>query len=111
MEEGYPFSGSGNLASFCRGLMKVGIQNKIIIVFDNDAEGVTKEVRTSETSASGKLATPSPSQICQSFARSKEPEHRGSRLMTLTAELPLSRHISTSPGTAADRRLWYLQTR
>jgi len=42
MEEGYPFSGSGNLASFCRGLIKIGIQNKTIVLFDNDAEGVSK---------------------------------------------------------------------
>jgi hypothetical protein len=26
MEEGYPFSGSGNLATFCRGLAKIHIQ-------------------------------------------------------------------------------------
>jgi len=43
MEEGYPFSGSGNLASFCRGLMKIGIQNKTIVIFDNDAEGTSKQ--------------------------------------------------------------------
>jgi HEPN/Toprim N-terminal domain 1 len=43
MEEGYPFSGSGSLASFCRGLMKIGIQNKTIIIFDNDAEGTSKQ--------------------------------------------------------------------
>ncbi len=42
-EEGYPFSGSGILASFCRGLMKIGIQNKTIISFDNDAEGTSKQ--------------------------------------------------------------------
>jgi HEPN/Toprim N-terminal domain 1 len=42
MEEGYPFSGSGNLASFCRGLVKIGIQNKTLVLFDNDAEGVSK---------------------------------------------------------------------
>jgi hypothetical protein len=43
MEEGYPFSGSGNLASFCRGLAKIGIQNKTLALFDNDAEGVSKQ--------------------------------------------------------------------
>jgi hypothetical protein len=43
MEEGYPFSGSGNLANFCRGLVKIGLQNKTIILFDNDVEGVSKQ--------------------------------------------------------------------
>jgi hypothetical protein len=43
MEDGYPFSGSGNLANFCRGLMKIGVQNKTIVIFDNDAEGVSKQ--------------------------------------------------------------------
>jgi HEPN/Toprim N-terminal domain 1 len=43
MEEGYPFSGSGNLATFCRGLAKIHIQNKTIALFDNDAEGVSKQ--------------------------------------------------------------------
>jgi len=43
MEEGYPFSGSGNLASFCRGLAKIRIQNKTLVLFDNDAEGVSKQ--------------------------------------------------------------------
>lgn len=50
MEEGYPFSGSGNLANFCRGLTKIGIQNKTIILFDNDAEGVSKETALQNTS-------------------------------------------------------------
>lgn len=43
MEEGYPFSGSGNLAGFCRGLAKIRIQNKTIVLFDNDAEGFSKQ--------------------------------------------------------------------
>jgi len=50
MEEGYPFSGSGNLANFCRGLTKIGIQNKTVILFDNDAEGVSKEAALRNTS-------------------------------------------------------------
>lgn len=50
MEEGYPFSGSGNLANFCRGLTKIGIQNKTVILFDNDAEGVSKETALRNTS-------------------------------------------------------------
>jgi hypothetical protein len=56
MEEGYPFSGSGNLASFCRGLMKIGIQNKTLIIFDNDAEGMSKQHALSESSRPSNLA-------------------------------------------------------
>jgi hypothetical protein len=42
MEENYPFTGSGNLYRFCQGLCSIGIQNKMVIVFDNDTEGVEK---------------------------------------------------------------------
>ena len=40
MEEGYPFSGTGNLYKFVQGLISIGVQNNAIIMFDNDAEGV-----------------------------------------------------------------------
>jgi hypothetical protein len=56
MEEGYPFSGSGSLASFCRGLMKIGIQNKTIIIFDNDAEGTSKQKMLQNAPCPGSLA-------------------------------------------------------
>lgn len=39
MEEGYPFTGTGNLANFCKGLVSIGILNNTLIIFDNDAEG------------------------------------------------------------------------
>ena len=42
MEEGYPFSGTGNLHRFAQGLVSIGIQNNTLIVYDNDAEGVAK---------------------------------------------------------------------
>jgi hypothetical protein len=42
MEENYPFTGSGNLYRFCQGLASIGIQNKVVVVFDNDTEGVEK---------------------------------------------------------------------
>jgi hypothetical protein len=41
MEEGYPFSGTGNLYRFVQGLISIAVQNKILVLFDNDAEGVT----------------------------------------------------------------------
>jgi hypothetical protein len=40
MEEGYPFSGTGNLFKFVQGLISIAVQNNVIVVFDNDAEGV-----------------------------------------------------------------------
>ena len=40
MEEGYPFTGSGNLVRFIKGLTSFSVQNNIIVLFDNDAEGV-----------------------------------------------------------------------
>lgn len=42
MQKNYPFTGTGNLYNFCCGLMKIGIENKIIVIFDNDAAGNEK---------------------------------------------------------------------
>ncbi|MDQ0074512.1 hypothetical protein J2W34_006336 [Variovorax boronicumulans] len=41
MKDNYPFSGTGSLANFVKGLIKIGVQNKICVVFDNDTEGVS----------------------------------------------------------------------
>lgn len=40
MEEHYPFTGTGNLFRFCQGLSRIQIQNKVLVLFDNDAAGV-----------------------------------------------------------------------
>jgi hypothetical protein len=48
MEEGYPFSGTGNLFNFVKGLISISVQNKTVIVFDNDAEGVSGFRRCTE---------------------------------------------------------------
>jgi HEPN/Toprim N-terminal domain 1 len=40
MEEGYPFSGTGNVYKFVQGLVSIGVQNNVLVLFDNDAEGV-----------------------------------------------------------------------
>ncbi|MHA6822343.1 HEPN/Toprim-associated domain-containing protein [Ralstonia pseudosolanacearum] len=40
VSERHPFSGSGGLVKFAEGLAKIDVQNKIIFLFDNDAEGV-----------------------------------------------------------------------
>jgi hypothetical protein len=47
MNEGYPFSGTGNLFNFTKGLISIAVQNNVIIVYDNDAEGVFNFNRTS----------------------------------------------------------------
>ena len=40
--EGYPFSGTGSLFNFCRGLIAIGVLNHTIVIYDNDAEGHSK---------------------------------------------------------------------
>lgn len=40
MQENYPFTGTGNLYNFASGLIKIKLQNKAIIVFDNDEAGI-----------------------------------------------------------------------
>lgn len=42
MQENYPFTGTGNLYNFCSGLMKIGVENKILVIFDNDTAGNEK---------------------------------------------------------------------
>ncbi|MFN5539363.1 MAG: HEPN/Toprim-associated domain-containing protein, partial [Candidatus Melainabacteria bacterium] len=46
MEENYPFTGTGNLFRFCQGLASIRIQNKTLVIFDNDLEGVDKFNKT-----------------------------------------------------------------
>lgn len=40
VSESHPFPGTGNLVKFADGLVKIDIQNNIIFVLDNDAEGM-----------------------------------------------------------------------
>lgn len=46
MEDNYPFTGTGNLYRFCQGLTSIKIQNKTLVLFDNDLEGVDKFNKT-----------------------------------------------------------------
>jgi len=48
MEDGYPFSGTGNLSKFVQGLVSIGIENNVIVIFDNDAEGILNFNRCQE---------------------------------------------------------------
>ena len=40
VDERHHYWGTGNLVKFAEGLLRIDIQNKILIVLDNDAEGV-----------------------------------------------------------------------
>ena len=46
MNEGYPFTGTGNLYNFTKGLISISVQNNVVILYDNDAEGVFSFNRT-----------------------------------------------------------------
>jgi hypothetical protein len=46
MEEGYPFTGTGNLHRFCQGLASIQILNRVLVIYDNDAEGVARLAET-----------------------------------------------------------------
>ena len=46
MNEGYPFTGTGNLHNFAKGLVGISVQNNVAILYDNDAEGVFNFNRT-----------------------------------------------------------------
>lgn len=39
VEDRHPFSGTGNLAKFAEGLVKIDVHNRVVFLFDNDAEG------------------------------------------------------------------------
>ncbi|MCU7914774.1 MAG: hypothetical protein KZQ65_02445 [Candidatus Thiodiazotropha sp. (ex Gloverina cf. vestifex)] len=39
VSERHPFSGTGNLLKFAEGLAKIDVQNQVVFLFDNDAEG------------------------------------------------------------------------
>jgi hypothetical protein len=47
MNEGYPFTGTGNLFNFTKGLIGISVMNNIVVLYDNDAEGVFSYNRTS----------------------------------------------------------------
>ena len=46
MEEGYPFSGTGNMFRFLQGLISISILNNVIFLYDNDAEGTASYERS-----------------------------------------------------------------
>ena len=48
VSESHPFSGTGNLVKFAEGLAKIDVQNQVIFLFDNDAEGLDAHQRLSK---------------------------------------------------------------
>ncbi len=48
VQEGHPFPGTGNLVRFAEGLAKIDIQNQVLFLFDNDAEGLDAYQRMSK---------------------------------------------------------------
>lgn len=46
MNEGYPFTGTGNLYNFTKGLIGISVQNNVVILYDNDAQGVSSYNRS-----------------------------------------------------------------
>lgn len=40
MEEGYPFTGTGNVFNFVKGLVGISVKNNVVVIFDNDVEGI-----------------------------------------------------------------------
>jgi hypothetical protein len=39
VDVGHPFSGTGQVINFVKGLVAIGVHNNVLVVFDNDAEG------------------------------------------------------------------------
>lgn len=48
VDERHPFWGTGNLVKFAEGLVRIDIQNKVLFILDNDAEGVDALKRLKE---------------------------------------------------------------
>jgi hypothetical protein len=42
MQDNYPFTGTGQLTNFYKGLVKIHVINKMLFIFDNDTEGMLK---------------------------------------------------------------------
>jgi hypothetical protein len=56
MEEGYPFSGTGNVFRFIQGLISIRVLNSVIVIYDNDAEGRANYDRTRELNVPDNMA-------------------------------------------------------
>lgn len=57
MTENYPFTGTGSLFNFYQGLARIGIENKCLVIFDNDTEGLEKHQKCSKIKTLSNLKT------------------------------------------------------
>lgn len=48
LEGSHPFWGTGNLVKFAEGLLRIDVQNQIIFILDNDAEGLDAHKRLTQ---------------------------------------------------------------
>ncbi|MCY4515122.1 MAG: HEPN/Toprim-associated domain-containing protein [Candidatus Tectomicrobia bacterium] len=55
MKEGYPFTGTSNLFNFTKGLISISVQNNVVVLYDNDAEGVFNHNRTMDLNVPGNM--------------------------------------------------------
>ena len=55
VSESHPFSGTGNLVKFAEGLAKIDVQNQVVFMFDNDAEGLDAYQRLSMLTLSANM--------------------------------------------------------
>lgn len=55
MSENYPFSGTGNLFNFSKGLARIRIENRVIVLYDNDAEGKSKHQASEALTVPGNI--------------------------------------------------------
>jgi len=55
VSESHPFSGTGNLVKFAEGLAKIDVQNQVLFLFDNDAEGLDAHQRLSRLTLPGNM--------------------------------------------------------
>ena len=50
VDVGNPFSGTGQVINFLKGLIAIGVHNNVLVVFDNDAEGCGAWLRCQQLS-------------------------------------------------------------
>ena len=55
IDERHHFWGTGNLVKFAEGLLRIDIQNKVLFVLDNDAEGVDAYPKLAALNLSGNM--------------------------------------------------------
>lgn len=103
MSENYPFTGTGNLYRFCQGLARIGIQNKVVVLFDNDTAGCEMYDRAREIDLPPNMkVTKLPDlRCCRNFATcgptGQSYEDINGKAVSIELFLDLDREISQSP--------------